>query len=138
VTLERYASAEYDTLASMAAVAMRVAIEAGPDSVDITLHAEDQWMTKRIRFFPDGTVKVTFSWDASTFPHDAWFTTELSLSRPHALRTEPRAEVWEHPIETVAKSERGLDRTLQGTAYLIRWPVRAETAAVELSEPHQT
>jgi hypothetical protein len=45
----------------------------------------------------------------------------------------PGATVWEHPIETVAKSERGLDRTLQGISYLVRWPATAGSGEVLIS-----
>jgi hypothetical protein len=32
----------------------------------------------------------------------------------------------------VAKSERGLDRTLQGTCYLLRWPASSGSAQVDI------
>jgi hypothetical protein len=53
------------------------------------------------------------------------------VSRPVQLKTVD-ATVWQHAIETVAKSERGLDRTLQGTSYLLRWPVQLGSAEVEI------
>jgi alpha-amylase len=137
VTRESYAQAAYEPIVSFARLRMAADVETGADAVTITLHARDARMTKRLRFYSDGAVRVMFMWDPSAFPADAWFTTELSLARPHAVWTKPGAEVWEHPIETVAKSERGLDRTLQGTAYLIRWPVGTGTAEVALSDEGQ-
>lgn len=134
VTIESYARGDYAPVLSMARVALTMAVEASDTSIAIRLTAPDQSMSKELTFFPDGGVRANFSWDSAAFPADAWFTTEISVSRPHLLRTEPKAEVWQHPIETVAKSERGLDRTLQGTSYLVRWPMRAGSGEVELSD----
>ena len=44
----------------------------------------------------------------------------------------PAADEWRFPIETVAKSERGLDRTRQGESVTPRWPVRLGKATVEI------
>ena len=134
VTLESYAQGDYAPVMSMARVAMTTVVDASDTSIRIRLTAPDKSMSKELTFFPDGGVRANFLWDSAAFPADAWFTTEVSVSRPHILRTEPKAEVWDHPIETVAKSERGLDRTLQGTSYLVRWPISAGSGEVELSD----
>jgi hypothetical protein len=133
VTLESYVRGQYEPLASTAGLAMVAEVESGPQAVVVTLRSRNSSVTKRLSFFPDGGVSAKFSWDASLFPADAWFTTEISASRPIRLKS-PGATVWEHPIETVAKSERGLDRTLQGWCYLTRWPASLGTAEVEVSE----
>ncbi len=133
VTLAAYARAEYTALATTAGLAMKAEVESGADVVTVSLRARDDSMTKVLTFFPDGSVRAKFSWKPVTFPADAWFTTEISVSRPVQLKADAQATVWEHPIETVAKSERGLDRTLQGTAYLVRWPVHLGSAEVELT-----
>ncbi len=132
VTKASYADGAYSPLASGARLRMVVEVDPSPTSVAITMRSPDSRIEKRLTFFRDGSVRAKFTWDVTAFPAGAWFTTELSLSRAHALTTVPVAEVWEHPIETVAKSERGLDRTLQGTAYLVRWPVHAGAAEVRL------
>ena len=131
VTLEEYIGGDYRPLATTARLPMAADVEAG-DAITVTMKARDGSITKRLTFFPDGRVGATFTWRASQFPPDSWFTTEISVSRPVRLLA-PGATVWEHPIETVAKSERGLDRTLQGIAYLVRWPVSDGMADVELS-----
>lgn len=130
-TFEAYAQGEYETLASTARLSMSAEVELAGDSVVVSLRANDDSFSKRLTFFPDGSVRAKFAWRASMFPADAWFTTEISVSRPVQVKTAD-ATVWEHAIETVAKSERGLDRTLQGTAYLVRWPVSLGTAEIEL------
>jgi hypothetical protein len=49
------------------------------------------------------------------------------------LTATPAPEEWRFDIETVAKSERGLDRTRQGENVTLRWPVELGGAAVELT-----
>jgi hypothetical protein len=138
LTEQRYAAGDYTPLTSMARARMTAEVEVGAGSILVTLHAPDNSYAKVLTFFPDGSVRAKFSWDPSAFPERALFSTELSLSRPSTLRTEPKADVWQHPIETVAKSERGLDRTLQGTCYLVRWPIGAGSGEVELSDTSPT
>ena len=52
--------------------------------------------------------------------------------RPLALTCTPAAEEWRFDIETVAKSERGFDRTRQGESVTLHWPVAAGAAALVL------
>jgi hypothetical protein len=60
------------------------------------------------------------------------FTTELSLAQPVELQETPAAEVWTHAITTTAKSERGLEETVQGQSVTLRWPVGLGQAAVRV------
>jgi len=131
-TIEAYTQAEYEPLASTARLPMAAEVELAGDTVVVSLTSRDDLFSKRLTFFPDGRVHAKFSWRASEFPPDSWFTTEISVSRPVQLAAAG-ATVWEHAIETVAKSERGLDRTLQGTSYLVRWPAHLGSAEVDLT-----
>jgi len=132
VTFAEYARGEYAPIASSARIRMVAEVRREAESVEVRMRSPDGRIRKTLTFFPAGGVRADFSWEVSAFPADAFFTSEVSLSRAHALYTSREAEVWEHPIETVAKSERGLDRTLQGTAYLVRWPVTVGEATVEI------
>ena len=76
---------------------------------------------------------MSYTWEGSVGQPSDLFTTELSLFAPLPLVTEPAADIWTFPIETVAKSERGLDRTRQGESFTLRWPVEVGTAIIELS-----
>jgi alpha-amylase len=87
---------------------------------------------KTFRFAPDGRVTVEYHWAPEAFPRDAWFTTELSLAGEVPISGDAEATRWTYPITTVAKSERGLEETTQGTAVLLRWPIRAGRATVVL------
>lgn len=133
VTQERYERADYQPVASTARLAMRSAITRHGDRVEVKFSSHDGRLEKQLTFMHDGAVRARFGWDVSAFAAGTVFTTELSLSRETVIRTSPSAEVWQHRIETVAKSERGLDRTLQGFAYLVRWPISEGKGEVEIS-----
>jgi hypothetical protein len=89
-------------------------------------------LIKTLRFLPAGPIEVTFAWEQNpSWPEGCWFTTELSLARP--LQPDaPRAVVWHYPIETVAQSEKGLDRTVQGQSLTLAWPVASCAARLSL------
>jgi hypothetical protein len=63
------------------------------------------------------------------------FAPELSFGAPLDLRTVPEAPLWRFPIETVAKSERGLERTAQGTSVTPQWPEGLTSCSIELHPP---
>jgi hypothetical protein len=88
--------------------------------------------TKSYRFTESGLEEVTFTWPASD-DDGGWFVTEASHEGRLDLQGDPPPEHWTYPIETVAKSERGLERTLQGTATVLRWPARLGTARVRMA-----
>jgi 4-alpha-glucanotransferase len=79
-----------------------------------------------------GLTRVSFRWSPPNAP-DAWFTTELSHHGDLSGSGAPEPDVWTYPIETVAKSERGLERTRQGTAVVFRWPASLGRASVTLT-----
>lgn len=88
-------------------------------------------LAKTITFGEDGTLTVAWRWSAPPdgWTEGAWFTTELSAPvLPEIVVTG--AERWEYEIVTMAKSEQGFDRTVQGTAVVLRWPAAAGEAQV--------
>jgi hypothetical protein len=48
---------------------------------------------------------------------------------------EPAAQLVVYAIETTAKSEKGLDRTVQGECFTLLWNAEAGVAAVHLAAP---
>jgi hypothetical protein len=79
-------------------------------------------------------VDVAFRW-ARGLTDAGWFSTELSLAAPAAVVSEPAAHTVVYTIETVAKSEKGLDRTVQGECFTLLWNAEAGSAAVHLAAP---
>jgi alpha-amylase len=135
LTLEHYALGDYSPVRSWASTTGRFNLKQSPDAVEISWN--NAGLTKSLRFSPDGALAVNFNWDRSLGGEGDWFTTELSLFAPLEWRTDPAAEIWTFAIETVAKSERGLDRTRQGESVTFRWPVHSGGALVELQALEQ-
>ena len=102
----------------------------GEDAVTV-LTAADGSLRKTIRFTASGGITVEYDWKAGAADGDV-FTVELSLFRPLPITATPEAELWRFPVETVSKSERGLDRTVQGESITLRWPASLGHATVRL------
>ncbi|PYP73488.1 MAG: hypothetical protein DMD41_05605 [Gemmatimonadetes bacterium] len=136
-TLEAYAGAEYQAVASWACAVFDVIIDAAALAVELVLRprlgAQPRGLLeKRVRFDRSGELTVSYRWDPAAFPPDAVFCPEISVSRQLELDMAPTAEVWSFPFATVARSERGFEETVQGTSYTPRWPVRAAAGRVTL------
>ena len=72
---------------------------------------------------------MRWTWDPAAAEPGDRFATELSLAGPvSGFAATPPAEEWRFDIETVAKSERGFDRTRQGENVTLRWPVELGAA----------
>jgi len=79
-----------------------------------------------MRFGPSGELTVSYRWDLTAFPADAFFCTEISVSRKLELDWTPVA------FATMSRSERGFEETVQGYSYTPRWPARSGEAQVTL------
>jgi hypothetical protein len=134
LSLDAYARGGYAPVRSWARAAAHFQIADGPGGIEIRLgfHAEGAPLRKTLHVAADGRVAVDYEWPAVTDPEHAVFAVELSLFRPLVLTGDPEPDRWKFPIETVAKSERGLDRTCQGESVTLRWPLALGRARVEL------
>ena len=135
--LQSYASGDYWPVRSWAQTSCRVTIERSAGAVEIRcwvagLDGSHEALSKRLRFEADGGLSVSYRWNPAIGHPDDYFAPELSLFASLELRAEPEPEIWTFAIETVAKSERGLDRTRQGESVTLRWPVQLGEALVEL------
>lgn len=113
--------------------AFAASVRADAESATIELTADG--LVKRYRFTLTGEVDLALTWSTDHAPDDGWFSSELSLFRPLDMLTMPEAVVLRYPIETVAKSERGLDRTRQGEAFVLCWPAPLGAASVRVAAP---
>jgi 4-alpha-glucanotransferase len=132
-----YSSGDYWPVRSWAQSPCQFTIERSADAIEIHCafagpDGRYEALTKRLRFEADGALSVRYRWDPSIGQPEDLFAPELSLFAPLELRTEPAADLWTFTIETVAKSERGFDRTRQGESVTLRWPVRIGEALVEI------
>ncbi len=130
--LEEFARGDYRPVLSWAREPFHYAVQRRRGALEIACAAGEHGtrLAKLIRFGADGEMTVRYAWDPGAAP-EAVFTTELSVAGPLEAVGSPSPEVWRHAIETVAKSERGLDRTRQGDSLTLRWPAHlGETSLV--------
>jgi alpha-amylase len=134
VTLEDWARGESWAIFSWARQRCTYAVERRKGGVEIvcTVPGGRSRLEKRLRCDAEGNLAVSWRWDGDAAEPGDLFATELSVAGPVALAAAPAADEWRFEIETVAKSERGLDRTRQGESITLRWPVELAGASVEL------
>jgi hypothetical protein len=131
--LEEYARGDYHPLVSWARTPFGFTVSRSDGAVEIECRAEGPVrLKKRLRFGEEGQLSVKYEWEPNVEDPSARFTTELSLFAPLEFDCSPEAETWRFSIDTVAKSERGLDRTRQGESVTLRWPVGSGSAEVNL------
>jgi len=135
LTLDQYVGGDYRPSVSWAGDQVGVEVVRRRGAVEVVCRAlaGRAEMIKRFRFEGSGLLRVSYTWDSALAAADDWFAPEISIAGPLDFECSPAAEVWRFPIETVAKSERGLDRTRQGDSVTLRWRVAAGTAAVEVT-----
>jgi hypothetical protein len=114
-------------VASWAGAVFDVSVSATPQTVELVLRSGS--LEKRMSFAPHGELTVSYRWDAAAFPPDAFFSTEISVSRKLELDVTPVA------FSTMSRSERGFEETVQGYSYMPRWPARSGEARVTLVQP---
>jgi hypothetical protein len=140
---DEYALGDYWPTKSWARTTCQFTIEPAEDTVEIMctfpgVEGAGASLTKRLRFARDGSLSVDYRWDKGLSAPADLFAVELSLFGGLEVRTDPPAERWTYPIETVAKSERGFDRTRQGDSLTLRWKMEVGAAMVRLDPGQQT
>jgi hypothetical protein len=136
---DEYAKGSYRPVRSWAHAPVDAEVTVAADAVEVVCrprNIEDRALIeKRLRFEATGGVRVSYQWNPAGLPADAVFATEISLGHRLQLKLNPDTPVWTFAIQTVAKSERGLDETLQGESITPRWPVALGRATVEIGVP---
>jgi alpha-amylase len=137
LSLDQYAGGDYRPVLSWARAGFAYSVRRRRGALEIACTSGDgrERLAKTIRFGSEGEVRLRYQWDPGTATPDDLFTTEISLAAPLDLETSPAADLWRFSIETIAKSERGLDRTRQGESLTLRWPVHLGAATVALRPP---
>jgi len=129
VTLEGYVGGAFASIACWSCSVFDATVEQSSQAVEVVLRpvsgASAGLVEKRIRLDPTGELSARYRWDPTAFPPDAFFCPEVSLSREVDLDLTPKTEVWEFPVATVSRSERGFEETVQGYSYTPRWRIRA-------------
>jgi alpha-amylase len=127
---EAWAAASYQPVFSWTSSAFAADVKQTSDQVSVVLTSPDGTpsLAKEIQVSAAGAVGARYRWDAAG---EGWFTVELTLSGEIALAHDAE-ETWSAPVETVSKSERGMERTRQGDAMLLRWPLSRGSGNIRL------
>jgi alpha-amylase/alpha-mannosidase (GH57 family) len=130
VTPDRHARADYTPLKSWARSRLDFDVIEEQDAVEIVCIGDG--VEKRIRFSENGEIAVSWTWDPSPFEADARFASEISLFRPLEIESIPAGTTWTAPVATVSKSEKGLDRTVQGESVTLLWSAALGAASLRV------
>lgn len=131
----RYARGEYQPTWRIREAELAWRVELGGTTLQVICTASRDgapYFEKRLHFGPAGQLRADYQWNPAAFPAGSWFAPELSLAQPLEVACAPSADIWTYEIATVAKSERGLEETRQGTSLTPRWPLAVGAASLEL------
>lgn len=130
VSQEEFAAAAYAPLVSWARTRCSATHVLREGAVDVRCEGDGfgvEWS-----FRERGSIGAHFWWNAGDVPSGARFAVELSLAHPLRLDAPDAMHVWRYDIETVGKSERGLERTRQGESLTPVFSAASGSARFEL------
>lgn len=130
VTREAWAAARYQPVVSWTRANFAFNVKQAGDQVSVVLQSPEGMLplAKEVRISAAGAIGAGYRWEAAG---PGWFTVELTLSGEIAMEHDAE-EVWTATVETVSKSERGMERTRQGDATLLRWPLARGSGRIRL------
>ncbi|MEO8634547.1 MAG: alpha-amylase/4-alpha-glucanotransferase domain-containing protein [Gemmatimonadales bacterium] len=132
-----YARGDYDPAWTTANTTLECAVTPGAGDgagVTVTCRATDGGIVifeKSYRFHTGGRLIAEYRWRPGALGAGAVFAPEVSYAGPAELTCSPAAPIWRYQIETVSKSEKELERTVQGQAVTPRWPASVGEARIE-------
>jgi hypothetical protein len=140
LTEPAWRAAQYRPVATFARASLEVMdSRTTPESVHVAMQGRGahEGLLADLTVHADGTLVYEIDWRGLGLPADALVALEASLGARTAtgVTCENASAQWRAPIESVAKSERGLERTVQGQAVLSLVPVAAGHARVEFTPP---
>ena len=138
ITEESWQRADYLPVRSFVDTPMS-AVRDDDDDRHVTLRMSADTFSSVLRVHHDGALTIDYQWKTLGLPIDALCSIELSLA-PRLMVDAACAEArlsWSAPIESVAKSERGLERTVQGQAIVFLVPVAMQQARVSIRRAAQ-
>lgn len=130
-----YARGDYDAPWAPGEHPVAFTIQPEDGSITVTFRRVEGGTTtfeKRYRFSEGGGLEVDYRWQPSAIPEGGVFSSEVSFRGPLEITCSPAAEIWSYDIVTVAKSERGLEETMQGRSVTARWPATVGRAEMRL------
>lgn len=144
LTEDAYRRGEMDALVSWAgrpltleSVDHQTAPDGGAAIMVVLSDAASGLLEKSLTFLEDGSLEVHYRWDTDDVPGGGRFTTEISLGADMTVTPDSTGQVWSFPIVTFSKSERGFDKTNQGTNVTLLWPAEIREARVRIQWPSE-
>lgn len=129
---EDYAFARFGPVASWARTRCAVAIKRKRDRVQVNCTAPGFSVTWTLS--NSGDVGAAWTWATSGFADGDRFGPEMSVAGPLIVDAFDALGEWRYPIETHAKSERGLERVCQGESVTPLFDARVGSARLNLTE----
>jgi hypothetical protein len=136
VTEAMYGRGDYDSLWAPGERALAFSYDAQPDQATLTFRLVEQGATtfeKRYSFDSRGAFTAEYQWNPAALAPGSVLAAEVSFRGPVEITASPVAEIWSYDITTVAKSEKGLEETVQGRSVTARWPGDLGRATISLA-----
>jgi len=130
---QSYERGDFDSLDAPGEGPLPYTIESSADRVTLSFKLVETGITtfeKHYSFATDGRLTATYRWSLAAL--EGVFAVEVSYRGPLEITASPAAETWSYDITTVAKSEKGLEETVQGRSVTFRWPGAVGSAMLEL------
>jgi hypothetical protein len=130
---QSYERGDFDSLDVPGEGPLPYTIDSSADRVTLSFKLVETGITtfeKHYSFDGDGRLTATYRWSPAAL--EGVFTVEVSYRGPLEITASPAAETWSYDITTVAKSEKGLEETVQGRSVTFRWPGAVGSAMLEL------
>jgi alpha-amylase len=130
-----YARGDYDPCWTVSNARLDMDVTKETDGVGVSFRAVEAGVTvfeKSYHFLTGGRLVAEYRWNAAALGSDTIFAPEVSYSGPMELTCSPGTPVWSYDIVTVAKSEKALETTVQGSAVTPLWPVAVGEARIEI------
>ena len=126
---------DYDPVWSVSRARLAMEVEREETGVVVRFRAVEAGVPvfeKSYHFRTGGGIVAEYRWHPAALGPESRFTAEVSYGGPMEITAEPSAAAWTYGIVTVAKSEKELERTLQGRAACFLWPAATGQARLEL------
>ncbi len=130
-----YARGDYDPVWAPADLSRNYDLAESDERIALSFRTIEGGVTifaKELEFRADGAIEIRYRWHPAAFPDDSFFAPEVSYSAPLEITCTPAVELWTYEIRTVAKSEKGLEETVQGRSATPRWPVGLGEGKIEI------
>ncbi len=125
-----YAASRFEPRESWARARCDATIDASDERIVVRCTAPGFAVSWTFGF--DATIRGEWTWNAARAGDGDRFAPELTLAGTPRIEAPEAVAVWRYPVETYAKSERGLERVLQGESVTPLFDARSGVASVTL------